>query len=61
MYLEESRAVLYISVIDDDLATHSLNLPTFTSIHPGGPYIVYWVALSASVEPEAFKTRSAIS
>jgi len=38
MYLEESRAILHISVIADDLATYSLNLPTFTSTHPEGSY-----------------------
>lgn len=45
MYLQESKAVLHISVIAGDLATRSLNLPTFTSIQPGGPYCL----LSSSV------------
>lgn len=45
MYLEKSRAILHISAIADGLATHSLNLHTFTSIHAGGPYCL----LSSSV------------
>lgn len=34
----ESRSILHIFVIADDLANHSLNLPKCTSIHPGGPH-----------------------
>lgn len=46
MYLEESRAILHISVTVDDLAMHSQNLPTFLSICSGGPYCL----LSSSVD-----------
>lgn len=57
MYLEESRAILHISVTADDLVWiyPRLHLSTLADL------IAYWVALLATVESEAFKTQSAIS